>query len=183
MTSKIFFNPLNYNAMRISFLMTVMLVWTSFTFAQGPGFKGPEGPGPERPGQMDERVKAMKAAFLTSRLELTPEAAQQFWPIYNVMEAEEMAIREKYRPEKELSMLSDEEVEQLIQNGLRMEEELLSLKKVYLEKFRQVLEIRQIALLPRLEKEFNMQLVRRLQEKRGERPDRQPRQGQRDMRN
>ena len=166
--------------MRTHLLLTLLLSWNTLLLAQGPGAE--PGP-PPPPGQMDGRVKAMKAAFLTSRLELTPETAQQFWPIYNVMESEEMAIREKYKPAKELSLLTDEEAEQMIQNGFRMEEEMLALKKTYVAKFRSVLSVRQIAVLPRLEKEFNMQLVKRLQEKRGERPERPERPAQRNLRN
>jgi len=30
-----------------------------------------------------ERVEALKVAFITKQLQLTPEEAQKFWPIYN----------------------------------------------------------------------------------------------------
>lgn len=157
--------------MRISLLMWAFLACSTVAFAQGPG--------PERFEQMDERVKAMKAAFMTSRLELDAETAQKFWPVYNAFEAEEVALRKKYRPAKDLSLLTDAEAEEVIQNSLRMEEALLELRKTYIGKFREVLSVRQIALLSRLEKEFNMQLVRRLQENREDRPQRQ---GSRNMR-
>ena len=31
-----------------------------------------------------EKIKALKVAFITERLELTPDEAQTFWPVYNV---------------------------------------------------------------------------------------------------
>ncbi|MCB0665633.1 MAG: hypothetical protein KDC80_07420, partial [Saprospiraceae bacterium] len=35
----------------------------------------------ERPVQ--ERIEAQRVAFITQRVNLSPEEAQQFWPIYN----------------------------------------------------------------------------------------------------
>lgn len=172
MSWKIYFNhPQIFITMRISLFLVAFLACGTFALAQGPGA--------ERFEQMDERVKAMKAAFMTTRLDLDAATAQRFWPVYNAFEAEEMAIRKKYRPEKEVSLLTDAEAEELIQNNLRMEEALLDLRKTYIGKFRDVLSVRQIALLPRVEKEFNMQMVRRLQEIRESRPQRP---GQRNMR-
>lgn len=31
-----------------------------------------------------EKIKALKVAFITERLELTPDEAQTFWPVYNI---------------------------------------------------------------------------------------------------
>ena len=40
----------------------------------------------QRDGRMNERIKAQKVAFITEKLSLTAEEAQQFWPIYNAFE-------------------------------------------------------------------------------------------------
>ena len=39
--------------------------------------------------QMKERLQAEHIAFLTEKLELTPEEAQVFWPVYNKAKAEQ----------------------------------------------------------------------------------------------
>jgi hypothetical protein len=41
-----------------------------------PGHRGND---PER----REQIESMKIAFLTKRLDLTPEEAKKFWPVYN----------------------------------------------------------------------------------------------------
>lgn len=38
---------------------------------------------PIRPGQGMQKLEAMHIAYLTRELALTPEEAQQFWPVYN----------------------------------------------------------------------------------------------------
>ena len=42
-----------------------------------------------------EKLEAARVAFITTRLDLKPEQAQQFWPIYNVFnDAREKSLRE-----------------------------------------------------------------------------------------
>ena len=45
----------------------------------------PQSPNKGWPGQLE----AMKTTFITTRLQLTPEEAERFWPIYNLYAAEE----------------------------------------------------------------------------------------------
>ena len=33
-----------------------------------------------------EKIKAEKVAFLTTRMDLTPQEAEKFWPVYNQLE-------------------------------------------------------------------------------------------------
>ena len=42
-----------------------------------------------RRGKQDwDKFRAEKISFLTEKLELTPEEAQKFWPVYNLFEKE-----------------------------------------------------------------------------------------------
>ena len=55
----------------------------------------------QRGGEIQEKIKAQKIAFITDKLELTSEEAQQFWPIYNEFEAKVEKIKsEDLRPLK-----------------------------------------------------------------------------------
>ena len=55
-------------------------------FAQAPQQK--PGKNAEFRKQQKERLQAEKIAYITSQLELTPEEAQVFWPVYNKAQAE-----------------------------------------------------------------------------------------------
>jgi len=122
------------------------------------------GPLPARGG---ERVKAMRTAFITNELQLTPEEAQGFWPIFNQFEAEQKKVREKYKPSKDLLSMTDAEAEKFLSNQLEMEEEMLQLKKDYTMRFKKVLPVRKVAMLSRVDREFREQLVQRLKDTRG----------------
>lgn len=120
----------------------------------------------QRAGNAQERVRAMKVAFITERMQLTPDEAEKFWPLQNEYEAEQRKIREKYRPDRELSALSDAEVERLLFGMLEMEEELLKLRRDYIAKFRRVVSVRKVAIYFRAEMDFNRRLLQTLQNKR-----------------
>ena len=70
----------------------------------------------------EKKMKAAKVAFLTSEMDLSPEEAQKFWPVYNKAEAERAEalkkVRKSYKDlskavkdgkdDKEISNLMDE---------------------------------------------------------------------------
>ena len=67
-----------------------MIAFSSNINAQGP-----------KQGKWQERVMAEKIAYITTALELTPEEAQVFWPVYNQIEAGkkdlQKAVRDSYK--------------------------------------------------------------------------------------
>ena len=44
-----------------------------------------------------ERIQALKVAFITEKLELTPEEAQQFWPVFNAIEKQKEKESSQFR--------------------------------------------------------------------------------------
>lgn len=117
--------------------------------------------------QAQDRIRALKVAFITDKLKLTPEESEKFWPVYNQYEAEQKRIRQKYRPDEDLNTMSDQEVERAVLDRFEMEEELIKLKRDYFQRMKAFMAVRKIALLQRSEQEFNKELLRRIQEARG----------------
>lgn len=117
-------------------------------------------------GQNGERVKAMKVTYISNRLDLTTDEAEKFWPIYNENAKSEKAIRQKYKFTRSLLTISDEEAKEAIQNFISMEEELVKLKKKYLTDLQTAVSPRKILLLNKAEREFNVEVLRALKERR-----------------
>lgn len=119
-----------------------------------------------------EKRKAEKIAFITTKLELTPDEAEKFWPIYNEFENKMMELhkeRKQNKPKKKVSEMTDQELEELMQSHFSFEQKELDLKKEYHEKFKAVLPIKKVAQLYHLEMEF-----RRQQHKGGPKPPHPP---------
>lgn len=107
-----------------------------------------------------EKRKAEKIAFITTKLELTPQEAEKFWPIYNEFENKMSELhkeRRQNKPKKKVSDMTDKEVEDLLQSHFTFEQKELDLKKEYHEKFKAVLPIKKVAKLYHLEMEFRRQ--------------------------
>ena len=118
--------------------------------------------------QAQQRVRAMKIAYLTDRMGLTPDEAQKFWPVYNEYEQEQRKIRDKYRPATaDISTMPDAELERFVSQHLDMQEEELRLKREYFARLKRVLPIRKMAIFLQAETEFNRKLLQALQQPQG----------------
>lgn len=121
-----------------------------------------------------ERVQALRIAIFTEVLQLTPEEAQGFWPIYNEYLDKREALVQQYRPAKQLDAMSDAEVEEQIKLHFEQQQRELDLEKEVFQKLRKVLPLRKIAKLPQAEREFRESLLKKLQEAREQRRQNRP---------
>lgn len=146
--------------MKNIFLITLILgSFATITFAQNG----------ERMRRGDERIKTLRIAFLTEKLELTPEESEKFWPIYREMSSKIRVLKKDERKkEKGLLEMSDQEAEAFILNNFEIEEKVLATKREYFGKLRTAIPPRKIAMLEPLERRFKQRLLNRVRKgKRG----------------
>jgi len=130
----------------------------------------------ERMEEGRERIEAMKIAFLTRKMQLTPAEAREFWPIYNAYhEKMKPLIREREKSlEKmieDLSGLSDEEINEMINKRLNYVEQTVALRKQFIEDLKEVLPPAKIIIFMEAEQQFNRELQQRLNQRRNHRTE------------
>lgn len=118
-----------------------------------------------------ERVEAMKIGFLTERLDLSPEEAKSFWPIYNKYQDELEALRKGRRDNlinarQNFDEMSDGEVAKAVDTELQFRQSELDIIRKYDPQFRKVLPIKKVARLYQAEEAFKRKLLEMLQERR-----------------
>ena len=145
---------MNYMKIRLVITMLAMLFTLSSIFAQG---------------DLEKRIQEERVKFFNQELQLSEAEAAAFWPLFDQYRADEKALEAKYRTNKKLALLSDEEVEQHIFQMLELEEQKLALKKDYIEKLRGKLPIRKIAMLKNTELKFKRRILKKIQENRARR--------------
>ena len=143
-------------------LFILLLFVSSVSFGQG--FK----PGRER---VRDKVEAMKVGFITERLNLTPEEAKVFWPVYNKYQDELESVRKSRREnlinaKMNFDEMSDKDVDKAIETEISSRQNELDLLKKYHPQFKQVLPIKKVAKLYRAEEDFKRKLLDLIQEKR-----------------
>ena len=117
-----------------------------------------------------EKYKAEKVAFLTSHLDLTPEEAQKFWPVYNQMEKEKEAAHNKRRELEQKvrnsgDKLSDKEIIALTREFASNEEKEGAINKKYNEEFLKILPPKKVLQLYKMEGEFRMYMFKKYRER------------------
>lgn len=133
-----------------------------------------------QPGQRGERaqekMEAFKIAFFTERLQLSQDESKAFWPLFNQFENERDALKDKFDLEgQKLELMSDKDVEAAIMQHIEMEEQLVKLRRDYVRRFMEVLPVRKVAMLQRIDTEFKRALLEEIKKRREERQGNGPR--------
>jgi hypothetical protein len=117
-----------------------------------------------------EKFRSEKIAFLTSHLELTPQEAQKFWPVYNQMEQERWEAQklrremgEKIRDAEET--LSDKEMAALTKEFAATMQKEADIMVRYNEKFLKILPPAKVLKLYKAENEFRMHMIKKFRDK------------------
>ena len=119
------------------------------------------------PGEGDwmgrsERVRAQRVAYLTQRLQLTPAESQEFWPVFTEYENARRELSQQLRPPASEDAMTDKEAEDFLDRQLKVEGQMLELKRKYMTRFRKILPARKIVRLPRADREFKRELLQRI---------------------
>lgn len=117
-----------------------------------------------------EALEAMKVAFITQKLGLTPEEAQVFWPIYNQYETELDALRKRRKDEKvsamdDVSKVNDKELEKVVDGEIIFRQQELDIIKKYHAQFKKILPIKKVAMLYKAQEDYKKELLKQIQEK------------------
>jgi len=137
---------------------------------------GQRGPIRERLQEKKEQIKALKVAFITTELNLSPDEAARFWPIFNAFEEKQQEIkRQKLRSildrteGNSVDKLSEKDAASLLSQMENTEEELHQLKKKFVTNLKGVIPSVKILKLKKAEEEFNRKLLQQYREKRDNR--------------
>lgn len=140
------------------------LVMAVSLFAQPQGHKQNE----EQRKKEFERIQSEKIAFITQELDLSPEEAQVFWPVYNQCWKESLAAHRKMMDAfgefrgKKSEELSDAELEKKLDAYIEANKASNQVLSDWYPKFKQVLPIRKVAKLYQAEEAFQRRMINNL---------------------
>ena len=145
---------------KLLLLLLILLAGFSFTMAQTDG-----------DDDKNEKISAMKIAFITDKLSLSSKEAEGFWPVFNRFEQEMKSLRKKERELarqfKAKAQPTEAEADRYIQDQTQLKQQEVDLLKKYIPEFKKVLPAPKVARLLSLEQEFKVQLLRELKQRHG----------------
>ena len=116
-----------------------------------------------------ERIQSEKIAFLTAELNLSPEEAQVFWPVYNKIAAEKKelnkAVKTSYKALLEAlnsDTATDKEIDKLLDDYLAAKQANKEAGKGDVKEFRKVLSSKKVAKLYIAEENFRRQQLQKM---------------------
>ncbi len=120
----------------------------------------------------EDKIKVLKIAFITEKLNLSSKEAQTFWPLYNEHQDDREVLRKKYRSEihgkiKGVEKLTEKEAIKLLEKYIAFEEEEERLDTDFYQKVAKVISAKKAILLLRSEDEFKRQLINQYRHKHG----------------
>jgi Spy/CpxP family protein refolding chaperone len=147
--------------MKLHKLLPIVLILVSATVFSQPRFR-----------EKMEQIKSLKVAYITDALELTPDEASKFWPIYNAYDDKQKELRqEKIRgyldrmDADEINKMSDKEANNFLAQMENTEDELYQLRKKFITNLKGILPARKIIKLKKAEEGFNRKLLRQYRDK------------------
>ena len=124
---------------------------------------------PHHDGKHDwkEKLQSEKIAFLTMEMDITPEEAQAFWPVYNLIEKEkDAALHEVINAHKALATALESnnasQTEACLDNYLKAQDKFREIESKAGKEYRKTLPVEKVAKLYIAEEKFRRQHIRRL---------------------
>ena len=121
-----------------------------------------------------KKIKSLKVAFITEKLNLTEKEAQKFWPVYNAyddnvsnLKFNELRkvvheIRESY------ASVSDDKANELLNKALEIEDKIHSENIKLIKKLRGIISSKKILALKNAEEDFNRKMLEEFNKRRRE---------------
>ena len=127
-------------------------------------FQGFSQPKYEKNGDF-KKFQSMKVAYMTEKINLTPEEAQVFWPVYNEFDKKRYEIHKKSHDlgkdiHDNFDSYTDKDFRKFLTKMENQDLAELNLAKEYNDKFLKILPARKVVLIDSVEKDFRYKMIR-----------------------
>ena len=130
--------------------------------------------GQPRLNQKREQIKALKIAYITDELKLTPDEASKFWPLFNTYEEKQKNFRkERIRSFMDQSgtnaidKMTEKEAASILNDIENSEEDAFQNRKKFVASLKSILPATKILKLKKAEEGFNKKLLKQFRDKTG----------------
>ncbi len=121
----------------------------------------------------NENLESLKVGFITKKLNLSPDQATTFWPLYNEM-TEKIDEKKKQLKDKpnNFQNMSEADAKALILKRFEYEEEALRIKRDYFLKLAEKIGSPKVVKLRITENQFKRKLLKEMRNREGQRKNR-----------
>ncbi len=117
---------------------------------------------PQQEPKVREKIEAARIAYITDQLELTPEEAEKFWPIYREFAQKRRDIRREIR-EAGRNAEPGKSDQEIVDQQFKAKQKELDLEKDYSGRLLKVISAQKLRSLPQAERKFRQMLIDQIQ--------------------
>lgn len=118
-----------------------------------------------------ERIKALQVAFISTRLDLSSEEAQKFWPVFNEYNDRQLELRKqkkillfKLNPQNSAT-LSDRDVQKALDDSEAIEVNIQNNRNQFIKNLKGIISPQKILLYKKVEEDFKNSMLKQFQER------------------
>lgn len=112
---------------------------------------------------MKEKMKTLKVAYITEKIDLTESESKAFWPVYNQYHEEMRELKGNYKGDKkDLSSLSDAELNDMLEAKFEREQKKLDTEKLYTNKLKAIIGVQKVVKLFKAERDFKKEMFEKI---------------------
>ena len=122
-----------------------------------------------------ERIKVLRIAYISNKLELSPVEAEKFWPVFNAFDTRQFDLRLKkkqlmfkLKPENSITF-SDLEMKNLLYESEDLDNELQLNRKTFVKNLQGIISPQKILILKQLEEDFKNEILKQIKNRRQKR--------------
>jgi hypothetical protein len=116
-----------------------------------------------------DKIKAARIAYITEKLELTPEEAEKFWPVYREYSQKRLGIRKQLNEARK----SGKNENEILDLDLKLRQQELDLEKDYSGRLRKTIPPQKLMNLRQAEGDFRRLLLRQIEQRQNKQERRQ----------
>jgi Spy/CpxP family protein refolding chaperone len=127
-----------------------------------------------RSNQKREQIKTLKIAYITEELQLTPDEASKFWPLFNAYEEKQKNFRKErirsFMDQNDTGVfdkMSEKEATAVLSDIENSEEEAFQNRKKFVASLKPILSATKILKLKKAEEGFKKKLLKQFRDKVG----------------
>ncbi len=111
-------------------------------------------------------VQEMRVKFYNEHLQFTDQEQKDFWPLFEQFKRDEQNLKKQNRSKQNFDLMSDAQAEAFIFKTLDTEEKIIGLKRKYVKNLMEVISVRKVAMINRVERQFKTEILKNLKRKR-----------------
>jgi hypothetical protein len=142
-------------------LLTLMLLCLALVVA-----RAQEEELPSADPKVREKIHALRIAYITDQLGLTPEEAERFWPIYREFSEKRQALLQQYRSSKrnpDPAKTPEQNDQDLVNMRLKLKQQEVDLERDYSGRLLNVISAQKLKSLPETERKFRQMILDQIQ--------------------